>query len=421
MTAPMEKLRNQGIGLYLHVPFCQTKCSYCDFNTYAGQNDRIPAFIDALAWEVRLWGRMLGRQRVRTVFLGGGTPSLLTPGQLGVVMNAVRETFAVDTDAEVTAEANPEDVTVDRMAGFRELGVNRLSMGAQTLEPGLLKLLGRRHTAEKVPLALKAARTAGFANVNLDLIYGLPRQEPQHWRETLEGVLAWRPEHISAYCLTLEEGTPLTQQVRRQTVPDPDPDLAAEMYEVAEQTLGSAGYRHYEISNWALPEMESRHNLVYWRNEPYLGVGPGAHSCLFGHRFWTVLAPDAYVHRVARWRAEPAFVTPDLSEVTLRHVPTVADVERIDERLAMAETAMLALRLAEGLEAEKFSERFGVHPGDVFGTVFAECAALGLLDVTQARIWLTARGRLLGNEVFQRLLAINAPAAGAAAGGGHVS
>ncbi|MBM3946467.1 MAG: coproporphyrinogen III oxidase family protein, partial [SAR202 cluster bacterium] len=222
--------RAEGIALYFHIPFCQTKCSYCDFNTYAGLNDLIPAYVRALNAEVANWGRLLDRSRVATVFFGGGTPSLLSPRQMASVMDAVRRAFALAPHAEVTAEANPEDITVERLRGFMECGVNRLSMGSQTLDRGLLKLLSRRHTAERAVEALATAREVGFRNVNLDLMYGLLLQTMEQWQATVHRVLELRPEHLSAYCLTLEEGTPLHRWVRRGSLPEPDPDLAADMY-----------------------------------------------------------------------------------------------------------------------------------------------------------------------------------------------
>ncbi|MSQ13661.1 MAG: radical SAM family heme chaperone HemW [Dehalococcoidia bacterium] len=399
-----------GIALYLHIPFCQTKCSYCDFNTYAGINDLIPGFVRALCGEIAQWGRLLGGPEVETVFFGGGTPSLLSPEQLALVMDTIRGSFRLSPGAEVTTEANPEDVTRERMAGFLACGVNRVSMGVQTLDRGLLKVLGRRHTVERAGEAMKAARAAGFTSINLDLMYGLSLQTLDQWRATLQGVLALRPEHLSAYCLTLEEGTALHRWVRRGSLPEPDEDLAADMYNLAEDVLGQTGYRHYEISNWTLPGQECRHNLVYWRNGPYLGVGPGAHSHLGGYRFATGLSPHEHLRNVAAWETRRQTRESILSEPLLKSIPTVAEVEAIDRRLEMAETAMLALRLDEGLDLGAFEDRFGQAADDAFPGVFAEMREAGLVDITESLdgpcCVLTPRGRLLSNEVFQRLLSV---------------
>ena len=291
----------ESIGLYLHIPFCRTKCPYCDFNTYAGILPLLPSYLEALQTEVRLWGQRLGAPEVVSVFLGGGTPSLLQPGQMDRLLGVIREAFRLREDAEVSAEVNPDDVTVERIEGFLSSGVNRVSMGVQSLDRGLLEVLGRRHDDKGAIRAFRAIREAGCANVSVDLMYGLPYQTLEQWDSTLQGVLDLGPDHVSAYCLTLEEGTPMEHKARLGLLPEPDPDLAAEMYGRAEERLGSAGYDCYEISNWARPGRECRHNLVYWRNQPYLGVGPGAHSFLGGHRFRVVDSPAEYIARVGSW------------------------------------------------------------------------------------------------------------------------
>ncbi|MSQ11795.1 MAG: radical SAM family heme chaperone HemW [Dehalococcoidia bacterium] len=401
----------KGIGLYLHIPFCQTKCAYCDFNTYAGLNHLVQDFVPALCRELRLWGEALGAVPVRSVFFGGGTPSLLTPEQISAVLDGVRTAFRLGEDAEVSAEVNPEDASVERLAGFRAAGINRLSMGVQTLDAGLLRVLTRRHSAERAVEAFRNARAAGFANLNLDLMYGLPLQTMDQWRATLERVVELRPDHLSAYCLTVEQGTPLHKSVRKGELPEPDADLAAEQYELAEAVMGEAGYRHYEISNWALRGKECSHNLIYWRNEEYLGVGPGAHSYLGGFRFATLLSPHAYLERLANAGGQPQLAAWDgVSRETLARIPTVADVEAIDVPLEMAETAMLVLRLDDGLRDAPFAERFGKGFMGCFGGVFEEMRAAGLVNITpgggDGQVVLTARGRLLSNEVFRRLLTV---------------
>ena len=317
------------LALYVHIPFCETKCPYCDFNTYAGIEHMMPAYVEALAAEIERWGDMLCRPAMTTLFLGGGTPSYLPAHDLEAVLSAVRRAFKVTPDAEATMEANPGDLLGDAPASLAQLGFNRLSVGVQSLDDGLLRLLGRRHTAQDVADAFRAVRRAGFDNVNLDLMYGLPLQSMAQWRDTLDGVLALGPQHLSLYCLTLEEGTPMEQQVRLGEIPEPDADLAADMYLHAEELLEREGYRHYEISNWARPGLESRHNLTYWRNGPYLGVGPGAHSYLGRWRFHNLASPREYVRRMAE--AAPVDGTPaGLSEEAIRRIAVVGGVERVD-------------------------------------------------------------------------------------------
>ncbi|MBI4234422.1 MAG: radical SAM family heme chaperone HemW [Chloroflexi bacterium] len=399
----------QGIALYIHIPFCMTRCPYCDFNTYAGIGRLVPSYLEALAREIQAWGALLAHPPVATVFLGGGTPSLLSPDQLSSLLEAVSGAFGVQEGAELTLEANPDDVTLGKLQGFARVGVNRLSLGVQSLDPALLRLLGRRHGAEQAAQAVRLAQQAGFANISLDLMYGLPHQSTQQWRATLRQAVAMQPQHLSAYCLTLEEGTPMEASVRQGLLPEPDPDLAADMYLLAQEELGKHGYRHYEISNWAQPGFESRHNLTYWRNLPYLGVGPGAHSSLGGYRFSTLASPFEYVRRLRGWRGEP--VSPGvLDEGVLRAVPVVEGVEFIPESLEMGETMMLGLRLDAGVSLEGFHQRFGRSLLQVYGKIVEELVGLGLLEVVaeggeEARLRLSPRGRLLGNEVFVRFVA----------------
>ena len=391
----------QRLALYVHIPFCETKCPYCDFNTYAGIEHMLPDYVQALASEIERWGDMLGRPAMTTLFLGGGTPSYLPAHDLEAVLAAVRRAFKVTPEAEATMEANPGDLLGDAPSSLSRLGFNRLSVGVQSLDDGLLRLLGRRHTAQDVADALRGVRRAGFDNVNLDLMYGLPSQSMAQWRDTLDGVLALGPEHLSLYCLTLEEGTPMEQQVRLGALPEPDADLAADMYLLAEELLEREGYRHYEISNWARPGLESRHNLTYWKNGAYLGVGPGAHSYLGRWRFHNLASPREYVRRMAE--AMQASGSPaGLSEETIRRIPVVGGVEYVDDALEMGETMMMGLRLDEGVELASFESRFGRSMDAVFGEQLAELTGYGLLERDDGVVRLTARGRLLGNEVFLR-------------------
>ena len=397
-TSPLPR----SLSLYVHVPFCETKCPYCDFNTYAGIEQMMPGYVEALAAEIEQWGDALGRPAMTTLFLGGGTPSYLPAQGLAAVLDAVRRAFDVVPGAEATMEANPGDLQGERPASLARLGFNRLSVGVQSLDDGLLRLLGRRHTAQEAVDAFRAVRRAGFDNVNLDLMYGLPHQSMAQWRRTLDGILALSPEHLSLYCLTLEDGTPMEQQVRLGSLPEPDPDLAADMYLLAEDALEREGYRHYEISNWARPGRESRHNLTYWRNGSYLGVGPGAHSYLGQWRFHNLASPREYVRRMAAAGSTTAAAPASLSAEAIGGFPVVAGVEHVDDAAEMAETMMMGLRLDDGVSAASFEGRFGRALESVYGAQLSELAGLGLLERREGAVRLTARGRLLGNEVFLR-------------------
>ena len=394
-----------GIGLYIHIPFCETKCPYCDFNTYERIEGLMPQYIEALIHEIDLWGETLRHPRVNTLFLGGGTPSYLPSNQITPILEVVRSEFHVEADAEITLEANPGDFSLESLRRYLELGINRISIGFQSLKDELLQLLGRRHSAHEAIEAYRLARKAGFANVNIDLMYGIPYQGLADWGDTLRRTLSLEPDHLSLYCLTLEEGTPMARWVSSGKMPEPDADLAADMYLLAEEMLSDSGFLHYEISNWARPGYESRHNLTYWRNLPYLGVGPGAHSYLAGNRFYNLRSPREYIKRLGKLEGKRPQASSGVVTETVQAVPVVEKVEDIDQGLEIAETLMMGLRLDEGIELQGFSKRFGVELGDVFGSEIKELTSLGLVAIDNGALHLTPRGRLLGNEVFQRFVA----------------
>jgi oxygen-independent coproporphyrinogen-3 oxidase len=382
-------LQLSDLGLYLHIPFCEHKCPYCDFNTYAGMEASFQPTVDALCSEMAQWADLLAERTVKTVFLGGGTPTVLQDEQLFQLLEGVRRCFRLAPDVEITSEANPGTVDRSRFAVLRSLGVNRLSMGVQSLRDDELRWLGRIHTVEDVYEAYAAARQAGFTNINLDFIFGLPEQSPTAWQETLTQVVALAPEHVSLYSLIVEPNTPLFQWVKSGRVPAPDEDLAAQLYEMTLEQLAQAGYLHYEVSNWA------RHNLVYWRNGDYLGIGPGAHSHLRSQ------GPAGLVER--RWgnrRPVPSYVRRVHRRETLTEF-----VEEISPRLAMGESMMVGLRLVrEGVPHRRFEQLHGVAATAVFAQELALLEAAGLLYVDNERVRLTPHGLLMGNQVFMQFL-----------------
>ncbi len=381
------------LSLYLHIPFCRQKCTYCDFNTYAGLEDSYSIFTDALCREIRLMGAHRNRPAVKTIFIGGGTPTVLTIAQLGAILQACFDAFAVQTDAEITSEANPGTVDEAYLRALLGLGVNRLSFGAQSFNPAVLTMLGRLHSAGEIGETVTSARRAGAQNLNLDLIYGLPNQTLKLWQDTLQQAIALEPDHLSLYSLTLERGTALRAQVVRGELPPPDGDLAADMYETADALLTAAGYRQYEISNWAKPGFACAHNLTYWRNQPYLGMGAGAHSFSAGKRWWNVRPVPRYVEMVSA-----------VGESHHAH-PAQVGFEPIGRRLEMGETMMLGLRLIEeGVSLASFEARFGVSVGEVFGSTVEKLKALGLLEQDGQRLKLTPAARLVGNQVFAEFL-----------------
>lgn len=389
------------ISLYLHIPFCHAKCHYCDFNSYAGMLGLREQFVAALEDEIALAGMRArggnGRpRRCRTIFFGGGTPSLLTSAQVASLLDAARSAFVVDADAEITMEANPGALEYSRLDEVRAAGVNRLSMGAQSFDPALLRWMGRIHSPEEIETAFRAARDAGFTNINLDFIFALPGQSQRIWEETLERALALGPDHLSLYNLIVEEGTPLYGWVARGKVREVDEDSAADMYEYAQRRLSAAGYAQYEISNWALPGHACQHNLTYWRNLAWIGLGAGGASFFGGHRFTNARPIRDYIARIRAAMKQPAGAG----------LPAGAIVEQeaITSELEMAETAMLGLRLSEGVSLAAFNQRYGVDFWPTFEERLSDIRTLDLLEEVAGRVRLTARGRLVGNEVFARLL-----------------
>ncbi len=372
------------VGLYVHIPFCQTKCSYCDFNCYAGHNLLIPAYVDALLRELELYGK--NGWAAGTLYFGGGTPSLLTPAQVATIVGTCCSALRLPLDAEVTLEANPGTVDEQYFTDMLRAGVNRVSLGVQTFVDADLRRLGRRHTAQGARDAFNAARSAGVKSVSLDLIYGLPGQSLEGWERNLVDALELQPEHVSLYGLTIEEGTPLARQVARGIVEPSEDDLMAAMYETAHRRISSEGLHRYEVSNWALPGHESCHNLVYWKNRPYIGAGAGAHGYLNQVRYSNELLPARYIAAIADGST---------SEV---------EREAIDPALERSETVILGLRLDEGVSAADYQDRYRRDLRLDYASVWSEMEDLGLVQWHGDTACLTERGRLLSNEVFERLL-----------------
>jgi len=386
------------LSLYLHIPFCTAKCGYCDFNSHAGHDHLIPSYSQAIVREAQLWRSATAGRPVTTVFFGGGTPSLLPLDELALMMDGLRDAFDIAPDAEVTLEANPGSLDEPYLRGLLGLGLNRLSIGVQSFHDDELRALDRLHSAEEARQAFRAARAAGFQNVNLDLIFGLPEQPMERWRATVEEALLLGPEHLSLYALTVEEGTPLARDVARGRTPAPDPDAQADQYEWTRGRLARAGYEHYEISNWALPGYRCLHNLTYWECREYLGLGAGAHSYLNGVRFAGAASPGQYLALIEQsWQEAQS----SDGSTPMRQV---VSGETVTPELAMSDALILGLRLVEGVSLSGFRERFRTEAMEMFGDQLAEPLEFGLLELADGRLRLTDHGRLVSNEVFVRLL-----------------
>jgi len=381
---------NAPIGIYIHIPFCAHICPYCDFTTYAGKSHLIDRYVELLGRELALKAEGVHGRGVATIYLGGGTPSLLDPAHVAAITTACRSNYDVEPDAEITMECNPNGLTADRLFGYRNGGVNRLSIGAQTLDRRGLRTLGRHHESADITTALGNARAAGFDNVSLDLIFGWPNQALDTWQRDLEGVMAMAnpPNHLSLYSLIVEPGTPYADASARGILPMPDDDATADMYELAITTLAVAGWSHYEVANWSREaEGHSRHNANYWQHGDFLGIGAGAHGTIGSRRAMNHLLPETYCQAIEAG-LDPA-----------------SNIERIDARTSRSETMLLGLRLLEyGVQREAFRKRHGLTLNDAFGNTIDEMISLGLMERHELGLRLTHRGLLLANEVIARFL-----------------
>ena len=369
------------LAVYVHIPFCVRVCGYCDFNTYAGMDGVKDAYTAAVVAEIEAWTPRIAGREVASVSFGGGTPGEMAAGSLIAIIDAVRAAAPLALDAEISLEANPGTTSAPALRDLARAGVNRISFGAQSFDASELAFLDRVHTPEATAASLHLAREAGIRSVNLDLMYGLPDQTPAAWQATLRRALDLAPDHLSLYALTVEPGTPLDGRVERGEVTPLDPDAVAAMYEDAAERLAAAGYGQYELSNWARPGHESRHNLVYWTWGDYLGIGAGGHGFLDGERFENVAHPRAYIDAVRRdGRA-------------------IAGAVRPDPATSMSDWLALRLRLVEGFDPAEFGATFGDPLEAATGPPLDACRAAGLLDDSGGRLRLTPRGRLLHNEV----------------------
>jgi oxygen-independent coproporphyrinogen-3 oxidase len=375
-------------GLYLHLPFCLSKCPYCDFASEpleeAGGLPFARRYLDALAVELdlRAASEEFFGAAAETLYLGGGTPTILPPQWLADLLTRLRYRFPFAADAEITVEANPGTVDREKLSALLAAGINRISLGVQSFSDPLLKTLGRIHSAAEARTAISAARAAGCDNLNLDLMYGIPHQTLDDWRTTLRNALESRPEHISTYALSLEPGTPLACDIAAGRLPAPDDDLTADMYSLAAELLPEAGYLHYEISNFALPGRECRHNRRYWANAEYLGLGASAHSYRGGLRWNNVPDPRVYTERL------------DKGGLPVQRAEALSARERVGEML------ILGLRRAEGVSEEQLAERCGLAPREVFAEEIEQLCKQGLLIAEQGSLRMPRDAWFVSNEVL---------------------
>ena len=370
-------------ALYVHVPFCARKCRYCDFFSVAGHDELIDPYLDALQGELR---KRKANLDIRTIYVGGGTPTSLATGQLNRLLGMFADVLDLSGLVEFTVEANPGTLDLDKLAMMKKNGVNRLSLGVQSLNDRLLQTLGRIHTAEQSIEAINQARETGFENVSIDLIFAIPEECIEDLKRDLDGAVALKVEHISAYGLTFEEGTPLWEDLQEGRVARVKEETELEMYRTVGSTLASAGFEHYEVSNYAQPSRRSIHNQVYWRNDPYMGIGPGAVSYQSGSRLTNVRDVGRYIQLV---KAQG---------------DATGERERLEPRKRAGEAAMLGLRRIEGIDEQEFAARTGFALQELAGEAFGRLVEMGLVKREKGRVQLTERGMEVADSVVEEFL-----------------
>ena len=373
-------------GVYIHIPFCHQICNYCDFNKFFFQNQPVDEYIESLGKEMALWQSDLEKAKIDTIFIGGGTPTSLTVEQLERLLSLIHQNIPMEYVAEFSSEANPDELTLEKMQLMRKYGVNRLSMGVQTFDQDLLKILGRTHSNDHVYDVIENAKQTEFPSISIDLMYGLPNQTMDQWKASLQEAFRLKIPHISAYSLLVEPKTIFYNLLSKGKLSLPGEDLEAEMYSYLLEEMKSHGYSQYEISNFAYEEKESKHNLLYWNNDEYIGLGAGAHGYVNGVRYSNHGPLKKYMQTI------------DLGEKPLMMQKEVTKVEKMEEEM------FLGLRKNRGVSLETFEERYSLTLREVYGKELDELLYKELIVIENDFVKLTTRGRFMGNEVFQYFL-----------------
>jgi len=373
----------KSIGIYVHIPFCISKCLYCDFNSLAGMEKYIPDYFDALKKEI---DGTKEEAKVTSIFIGGGTPSVVDHAYIGELLEKLSNKFEITDTAEITIESNPGTLTREKLRSYKEYGINRLSMGLQSTDDRLLKILGRCHRFEEFINNYNEAVSCGFNNINADLMFSLPDQSLEDWDKSLEAMTALGLQHLSCYSLIVEEGTPFYRLNEQGKLNIPSEEMDREMYKHAKDYLGSKGYVHYEISNFARDNHECRHNLIYWKAQEYIGFGAGAHSYWGDYRFSNVIGIEDYIKGIKAGSQR------------------AAQKDFISQKDSMAEFMILGLRLIKGVDREEFSNRYNIDPDDIYDDVIKKFVSQGLLHSDSSKIALTDKGLDLANIVMAEFL-----------------
>jgi oxygen-independent coproporphyrinogen-3 oxidase len=375
------------LGLYLHFPFCISKCPYCDFNSYQLKEDnQISSYISALYQEITAYSRKLKKSNIKTIYLGGGTPTILSGVQIYNILEFCKDKFTIDKDAEITIEANPGTLDGEKIKLLLESGINRLSLGAQSFNNIFLEKLGRIHNTQDIVDSYSLAREIGFSNINIDIMFALPDQTTEDLQVTLKKAVSLKPDHLSLYNLTIKPGTEYYKKYKRGKLKLPTEDEEVDMYNRVINYLEESGFEHYEIANFARPYKRSMHNQIYWQNKPYLGIGAGAYSFIKGYRYMNYENPERYI-----------------KEIMSGKLP-VDNGEKLSLRKRMIETVILSLRTKDGVGYKKFKTRFGVNLNDIFSEQIKKMVNLGLLEKNNYRLKLTKKGIFLANTVFREFV-----------------
>jgi len=373
---------NRSIGLYIHIPFCKSKCHYCDFNSFAGKDELALPYFEAMKKEIRQYSDKLKDCSIKTVFIGGGTPSYVEACHIYEVVNIINQSFNIEYGAEVSIEANPGTLSFEKLMSYRVMGINRLSMGLQACQNRLLKEIGRIHSMEEFEENYNQARKAGFKNINVDLIFGLPTQSIKDWNDSISSVVKLCPEHVSCYSLKIEDDTAFGRSLAEGGLTPLDDEVDREMYYSAITELEKHGLKHYEISNFATPWRECRHNLIYWRGEQYLGVGAGAHSYLDDKRFNNACDINSYISQIGKSGS------------------AIEDTQLISKKDEISEYLILGLRLIKGISADEFMSRFNEDLFELYGNQINKLIKKHLLELDNGRLRLSCSGLDLANQVF---------------------
>ena len=391
----MDSKLNTALGLYIHIPFCHTKCTYCDFNTYSGIENLISDFSNSIYNEIEFW-KINEHYFIDSIFIGGGTPSYIEPKIIKNILKKIKKNFQISKNIEITLEINPEDVTLENANYWKEIGINRCSLGIQSLQDEELRLINRRHNGEKALDSFEILKNV-FNNISIDLIYGLPKQTKESYLNTLEKIVNKNPDHISCYSLQVEKGTVLNQQVVSSQISVANDDLSAEMYEITYRLLKNNGFENYEISNWSKNNKKSLHNLKYWTMKPYIGIGPGSHSYIKNKRFSISKPPQKYIDFFLNRTKNICTIDEKIEYLKENNILDVFEIQTQENEIL--EYLMLSLRLKNGIDTYHFKNKYKLDFEDLYLKKIKDYIKNDILIKKNTHYLLTEKGKLFANEV----------------------